>query len=159
MEYLTDMVTTVPEGTSPAKVNELRAGWCSASRWARQSSHLVRLWRPPLGLGEWRSIGLFRAADEVRLRKSSTRYLFIFGWMSLLRSWVHIPMIQNLVPIKPRITHRPSGVTETKPITTNSRHQSTPSFSYDYVGTMMETQRYIVTNVKTSRWSSRDTIH
>jgi muconolactone delta-isomerase len=25
MEYLTDMVTTVPEGTSPAKVDELRA--------------------------------------------------------------------------------------------------------------------------------------
>ena len=25
MEYPTDMVTTVPEGTSPAKVDELRA--------------------------------------------------------------------------------------------------------------------------------------
>ena len=25
MEYLTDLVTTVPEGTSPAKVDELRA--------------------------------------------------------------------------------------------------------------------------------------
>jgi muconolactone D-isomerase len=25
MEFLTDMVTTVPEGTSPAKVDELRA--------------------------------------------------------------------------------------------------------------------------------------
>ena len=26
MEYLTDMVTTVPEGTSPTKVDELRCG-------------------------------------------------------------------------------------------------------------------------------------
>jgi hypothetical protein len=30
MEYLTDMVTTVPEGTSPAKVNELRTAEASA---------------------------------------------------------------------------------------------------------------------------------
>jgi uncharacterized protein YbjT (DUF2867 family) len=28
-----------------------------------------RLWRPPLGPGEWRSIGLFRAADEAELRE------------------------------------------------------------------------------------------
>jgi hypothetical protein len=26
MEYLIDLVTTVPEGTSPAKVDELRGG-------------------------------------------------------------------------------------------------------------------------------------
>ena len=26
MEYLTDLVTTVPKGTSPAKIDELRAG-------------------------------------------------------------------------------------------------------------------------------------
>ena len=49
MEYLTDMVTKVPEGTSSTKVDEL--------------------WRPPLGPGEWRSIGLFRAADEAELRE------------------------------------------------------------------------------------------
>jgi muconolactone D-isomerase len=32
-----------------------------------KAGHLVRLWRPPLGPGEWRSIGLFRAADEAVL--------------------------------------------------------------------------------------------
>ena len=32
MEYLTDMVTTVPEGTSPTKVDELRGSGGSARR-------------------------------------------------------------------------------------------------------------------------------
>jgi len=31
--------------------------------------HLVRLWRPPLGPGEWPSIGLFKAANEADLHK------------------------------------------------------------------------------------------
>jgi muconolactone D-isomerase len=34
-----------------------------------KAGYLVRLWRPPLGLGECRSIGRFRAADETELDK------------------------------------------------------------------------------------------
>jgi muconolactone D-isomerase len=38
-----------------------------------KAGHLVRLWRPPLGPGGWRSIGLFRAAadddDEAELQE------------------------------------------------------------------------------------------
>src|SRR4030095_7549980 len=69
MEYLTDLVTTVPEGTSPAKVDELRAAEAVRAAELAKKGHLVRLWRPPLKLGEWRSIGLFRAADEAELRQ------------------------------------------------------------------------------------------
>jgi|SRR5215218_3213284 len=70
MEYLTDMVTTVPEGTSPAKVDELRAAEAVRAAELAKAGHLVRLWRPPLGPGEWCSIGLFRAAaDEAKLRE------------------------------------------------------------------------------------------
>jgi muconolactone D-isomerase len=70
MEYLTDMVTTVPEETSPAKVDELRAAEAVRAAELAKAGHLVRLWRPPLGPGEWRSIGLFRAAaDEAELRE------------------------------------------------------------------------------------------
>jgi muconolactone D-isomerase len=74
IEYLTDMVTTVPEETSPAKVDELRAAEAMrAAELAKAGHHLVRLWRPPLGPGEWRSIGLFRAAvtaaDEAELQE------------------------------------------------------------------------------------------
>ena len=64
MEYLADLVTTIPEGTSPAKVDELRAAEAVRAADLAKAGHLVRLWRPPLGPGEWRSIGLFRAADE-----------------------------------------------------------------------------------------------
>ena len=51
MEYLTDMVTMVPEGTSPAKVDELRAAEAVRAAELAKAGHLVRLWRPPLGPG------------------------------------------------------------------------------------------------------------
>ena len=69
MEYLTDMVTKVPEGTSSAKVDELRSAEALRAAELAKAGHLIRLWRPPLGPGEWRSIGLFRAVDEEELRK------------------------------------------------------------------------------------------
>ncbi|MFY9567099.1 MAG: muconolactone Delta-isomerase family protein, partial [Nitrososphaeraceae archaeon] len=61
MEYLTDMVTKVPEGTSSTKVDELRSAEAVRASELAKAGHLVRLWRLPLGPGEWRSIGLFRA--------------------------------------------------------------------------------------------------
>jgi muconolactone D-isomerase len=67
MEYLTDLVTTVPEGTSPEKVDELRAAEATRAAELTKAGHLIRLWRPPLKPGEWRSIGLFRATDETQL--------------------------------------------------------------------------------------------
>lgn len=69
MEFLTNMVTTVAEGTSSAKVDELRAAEAVRATELTKAGHLVRLWRPPLGPGEWRSIGLFRAANEAELRE------------------------------------------------------------------------------------------
>ena len=69
MEYLVELVTTVPEGTSSAKVDELRSAEAMRAAELVKAGHLVRLWRPPLKLGEWRSIGLFRAADEAELRQ------------------------------------------------------------------------------------------
>jgi muconolactone D-isomerase len=69
MEYLTDLVTTVPEGTTSGKVDELRAAEAVRAAELAKAGYLVRLWRPPLGPGEWRSIGLFRAASEAELRE------------------------------------------------------------------------------------------
>ena len=68
MEYLTDLVTTVPDGTSQAKVDELRGAEAARAAELAKAGHLIRLWRPPLNPGEWRSIGLFRAADEASQR-------------------------------------------------------------------------------------------
>jgi muconolactone D-isomerase len=69
MEYLVDLVTTVPEGTSSTKVDELRKAEAVRAAELAKEGHLIRLWRPPLGPGESRSIGLFRAADEAELRE------------------------------------------------------------------------------------------
>jgi len=46
-------------------------GLATAQRFVEEGAYvnLIRLWRPPLGPGEWRSIGLFRAIDEEELRK------------------------------------------------------------------------------------------
>src|SRR4026207_280022 len=69
MEYLTDLITTVPDGTSQAKVDELRVAEAARAAELTKAGHLIRLWRPPLNPGEWRSIGLFRAADEAELNE------------------------------------------------------------------------------------------
>ena len=82
MEYLTEQVTTVPEGTSSTKVDELRAAEAVRAAEIAKAGHLIRLWRPPLGPGEWRSIGLFRAADEAELRKVLAS-LPLYIWMKV----------------------------------------------------------------------------
>ncbi len=69
MEYLVDMVTTVPKGTSSLKVDELRAAEAVRASELSKAGHLVRLWRPPLDPGEWRTIGLFQASDEPEIQK------------------------------------------------------------------------------------------
>jgi muconolactone D-isomerase len=67
MEYLVDMVTTVPAGTASADVEAIRAREAARSRELAAQGHLLRLWRPPLAPGEWRSLGLFQAADAEEL--------------------------------------------------------------------------------------------
>jgi muconolactone delta-isomerase len=67
MEYLVDMVTTVPAGTAGAEVDAIRIREAARSRELAAQGHLLRLWRPPLAPGEWRSWGLFRAADATEL--------------------------------------------------------------------------------------------
>jgi muconolactone delta-isomerase len=67
MEYLVTMTTRVPAGTPEAAVDDVRAREAAHSRDLAAQRHLLRLWRPPLEPGEWRSIGLFAAADDAEL--------------------------------------------------------------------------------------------
>jgi muconolactone delta-isomerase len=67
MEYLVTMTTHVPEGTSDAAVQDIRAREAAHSRDLAAQGHLLRLWRPPLQPGEWRSLGLFAAGDADQL--------------------------------------------------------------------------------------------
>src|SRR5580693_1035827 len=67
MEFLVDMVTTVPDGTTDAEVGAIRVREAARSRELAAQGHLLRLWRPPLHAGQWRTWGLFQAADATEL--------------------------------------------------------------------------------------------
>ncbi len=67
MEYLVTMTTVVPDGTTEDAVSEIRRREASRSRELAARGQLLRLWRPPLLPGEWRTLGLFSAANEIEL--------------------------------------------------------------------------------------------
>jgi muconolactone delta-isomerase len=69
MEYLVTMTTRVPAGTAEAEVDDVRAREAAHSRELAAKGHLLRLWRPPLQPGEWRTLGLFAAHDASELEK------------------------------------------------------------------------------------------
>jgi muconolactone delta-isomerase len=67
MEFLVDMVTTVPDGTTDEEVGAIRTREAARSRELAAQGRLLRLWRPPLDAGEWRTWGLFQAANAAEL--------------------------------------------------------------------------------------------
>jgi len=69
MEYLVVMTTRVPDGTSEEAIDDIRAREDAHSRELASQGHLLRLWRPPLQPGEWRSLGLFTADDGDELER------------------------------------------------------------------------------------------
>jgi muconolactone delta-isomerase len=70
MEYLVTMTTRVPDGTTQEAVDDIRARESTRSRELAAEGYLRRLWRPPLQPGEWRTLGLFAADDDVELEKA-----------------------------------------------------------------------------------------
>jgi muconolactone delta-isomerase len=69
MEYLVTMTTHVPDGTPEEEVSQVRAREAAHSSELAAQGHLLRLFRPPLEPGEWRTLGLFAAADTDRLEE------------------------------------------------------------------------------------------
>ena len=69
MEYLVVMTTRVPDGTAPEAIDDIRTREAAHSRELASLGHLLRLWRPPLRPGEWRSLGLFVADDGDELER------------------------------------------------------------------------------------------
>lgn len=63
MEYLVSMTTQVPDGTPPESVDDVRGREAAHTRDLAAEGRVLRLWRPPLRPGEWRTFGLFAAAD------------------------------------------------------------------------------------------------
>ncbi|MDT7558957.1 MAG: hypothetical protein QOI68_3427 [Pseudonocardiales bacterium] len=69
MEYLVTMTTHVPAGTPEGDVQDIRTREAAHSRDLAAQGNLLRLWRPPLQPGEWRSLGMFAAGDGDQLEK------------------------------------------------------------------------------------------
>jgi len=67
MEFLVTMTTHVPDGTSDDAVEDMRTREAARARELAAQGNLLRLWRPPLRPGEWRTLGLFAAADDDEL--------------------------------------------------------------------------------------------
>src|SRR6266705_4591085 len=69
MEYLVTITTQVPDGTTDEVVQEIRGREAARSLELAAQGHLLRLWRPPLQPGEWRTLGLFAADDGDQLEE------------------------------------------------------------------------------------------
>ena len=72
MEYLVTMSTRVPNGTPEEADQEIRSRETAHSSELAARGQLLRLRRPPLQPGEWRTLGLFAADDDVQLEKILT---------------------------------------------------------------------------------------
>ncbi|MEU1628477.1 muconolactone Delta-isomerase family protein [Streptomyces sp. NPDC020096] len=79
-EFLVEITTTIPEGTEEAEVARRRAAEAVRAAELAATGHLFRLWRP---VGELRSLGIWRAADEADLHEKVLGTLPLRPWMSL----------------------------------------------------------------------------
>ncbi|MEV5748369.1 muconolactone Delta-isomerase family protein [Actinoallomurus sp. NPDC052308] len=78
-EFLVEITTDVPAGTDPAEVERRRAAEAVRAGELAAAGHLVRLWRP---VGELRSVGIWRAADEAELHEKVLGTLPLHDWMA-----------------------------------------------------------------------------
>jgi muconolactone delta-isomerase len=132
MEYLVTMTTHVPDGTPEQAVHDIRAREAAHSRELAAQGHMLRLWRPPLRPGEWRTLGLFAAANGDELEE-------VLASMPL-RVW----RTDEVTPLSPHPNDPApparSGATEFLTTFTISIPEGTPSQAVD--GTMArEAQR------------------
>jgi len=70
MEYLVTMTTRVPAGTPESVVKDIRDREALRAAELAGAGQMLRLWRPPLQPGEWRSLGLFSAPDDASLEQA-----------------------------------------------------------------------------------------
>ncbi|KJK33276.1 muconolactone delta-isomerase [Lentzea aerocolonigenes] len=78
-EFIVEITTTIPDGTSQSEVDSRRALEAVRAKELAASGNLVRLWRP---IGEMRSIGLWQADDEDDLHANVLGTLPLSPWMA-----------------------------------------------------------------------------
>jgi muconolactone D-isomerase len=79
-EFLVEITTSVPESASQDEVDRRRAAEAVRARELAATGNLARLWRP---VGELRSIGVWRAADEDELHEKVLGTLPLRPWMTV----------------------------------------------------------------------------
>lgn len=79
-EFLVEITTTVPDGTSQDEADRRRAAEAVRAKELAATGNLARLWRP---IGELRSIGVWRATDEKELHEKVLGTLPLRPWMSI----------------------------------------------------------------------------
>ena len=89
MEFLTTMITNVPDGTPKSEVDSTKLREAAHSHELAAQGHLLRLWKPPTRPGEWRTLGLWRANDVAQLQE-------ILATMPL-----HLWMTVEVTPLTP----------------------------------------------------------
>ncbi|MFD8423074.1 muconolactone Delta-isomerase family protein [Streptomyces sp. NPDC059668] len=79
-EFLVEITTTIPEGTGQDEIDRRRAAEAVRAGELAATGRLARLWRP---VGELRSLGIWRAADEDELHEKVLGTLPLRPWMTL----------------------------------------------------------------------------
>jgi muconolactone D-isomerase len=82
MEFLTSLVTVVPEGTPEETEADTRAREAIRAAELARQGYLLRLWRAPLPSGQARTLGLWRASTDQELRQVLAT-LPLHPWMTL----------------------------------------------------------------------------
>ncbi|MFC8257822.1 muconolactone Delta-isomerase family protein [Streptomyces sp. NPDC057291] len=79
-EFLVEITTAIPEGTDSAEVDRRRAAEAVRAMVLAATGNLFRLWR---SVGEPRSVGVWRTADEDELHEKVLGTLPLRSWMTL----------------------------------------------------------------------------
>jgi muconolactone D-isomerase len=67
MEILVEFDINVPDGAPGSEVLDRRTAEVYAAAEVAEDGHLLRAWKPPAALGEWRVLSLYRAESETEL--------------------------------------------------------------------------------------------
>jgi len=116
MEFMVTMTTRVPDGTADAAVAEVRAREAARTRELSAEGHILRLWRPPVAPGEWRTLGLFAAADRGELEQVLASMPLRVWRSDEVSELAHHP--NDPAPSDQRAADRPADETDSEFLTT-----------------------------------------
>src|SRR5262249_28247906 len=82
MEFLVEFDINIPEGTPESEVTQRVSAEAAAAVDLARQGHLVRAWPPPVGPGQRKALGLYRAEHQAQL-DGLLDALPLSGWMQI----------------------------------------------------------------------------